>query len=75
MSDNTIHLWGTDGARAGSISIEPNGGKEMSIIQVNIAICGLKNFDFWWHKIYADVQDILLTQEEIKANQSEGEKL
>lgn len=65
VENNTIHLWGVDGARAGSLTIDPNGSKETAIIQVNIAVCGVKNFDFWWHKIHDDVSNILLTQKEI----------
>lgn len=79
MSDNTIHLWGQDGARAGSLTIDPMGRPDMSIVQVNIAVCGLKNFDFWWHDIYRRVQEILLAQNEAEAkmaavNQDAGTK-
>lgn len=57
--DHTIHLWGTDGAHAGRITLLPQGCVDLSIVQVNLQICGLKNFDFWWHKVRHDVMEIL----------------
>jgi hypothetical protein len=60
-----IHLWGTDGTTAGVIDLQVDENDDMSIIQVDVVVRGFKNFDFWWHKIYDQVQGILFTQKEI----------
>ncbi len=57
--DNVIHLWGVDGSHDGSITISAQGGVDLSIIQVQLTIAGLQNFDLWWGKVRKEIHDIL----------------
>ena len=72
MSDNTIHLWGQDGAHAGSLTIQPIGCKEATILQLNFTVAGLHNFDFWLAYAQRQAHEVLETQAELAAKETES---
>ena len=74
MSENTIHLWGQDGAHAGSLTIQTMGCKEATILQLNITVAGLNNFDFWVNYAQRQAHEVLETQAELAVSDSKVEQ-